>query len=120
MLILFNIVMNFMKPKMNTVRNIGVLLMALTVSIGVFAIDGIVMKSKTSKSSFSNMKQHLSLSLREGFSYKDNKSFGYKRHGNMVMFNNVITYQKGNITYIIPYKNKVVLNKFKTPQKPQQ
>ena len=103
----------------NISKKIGVLGLALTLSICVFAIDGIVMKSKSGKSSFSNMKKNLSLSLREGFSYKDNKSFGFKRNGHTVMFNNVITYQKGNITYILPYRNKVVLNKFKTPQKPQ-
>lgn len=103
----------------NIFKKAGVLSIGLTLSICVFAIDGIVMKSKSGKSSFSNMKKNLSLSLREGFSYKDNKSFGFKRNGHTVMFNNVITYQKGNITYILPYRNKVVLNKFKTPQKPQ-
>lgn len=101
-------------------RLASAMVMVFAISATVYAIDGIVMKSKSSKSSFSNMKKHLSLSLRDGFSYRDNKAFGYKRHGNMVMFNNVITYQKGNVTYIIPYKNRVVLNKFKTPTKPQQ
>jgi len=100
-------------------RPAAVMVLSVALSATVFAIDGIVMKSKSSKSSFSNMKKHLSLSLREGFSYRDNKAFGFKRHGNTVMFNNVITYQKGNVTYIIPYKNRVVLNKFKTPVKPQ-
>ena len=101
-------------------RLVSALTLVLAISATVYAIDGIVMKSKSSKSNFSNMKKHLSLSLRDGFSYRDNKAFGYKRHGNTVMFNNVITYQKGNVTYIVPYKNRVVLNKFKTPTKPQQ
>jgi hypothetical protein len=35
-------------------------------------------------------------------------------------FNSVITYQKGNVTYVIPSKNKTILQKFKTPEKPQQ
>ena len=100
-------------------KKMTVMSIALTLSVCVFAIDGIVMKSKSGKSSFSNMKKNLSLSLREGFSYKDNRSFGFKRNGHTVMFNNVISYQKGNITYVLPYRNKVVLNKFKTPQKPQ-
>ena len=100
-------------------KTVAVMGISFMLSVCVFAIDGIVMKSKSGKSSFSNMKKNLSLSLREGFSYKDNKSFGFKRNGHTVMFNNVITYQKGNITYILPFRNKVVLNKFKTPQKPQ-
>jgi hypothetical protein len=102
--------------------NPGVLsLMALLfVSVAVFAVDGIVSKSKSSKAAYSNMKKNLSLSLGSGFSYRDNRSFGFKRMGKDNSFNSIITYQKGNITYILPYRNKSVLNKFKTPQKPQQ
>lgn len=107
---------NIMSPH---TRYLGGLLVALFLSVGVFAVDGIVMKSKSTKSSFSNMKKNLTLSLREGFYYKDNKSFGYRKNGGTSAFNSVITYQKGNVTYIMPYRNKVILNKFKTPQKPQ-
>lgn len=102
-----------------SLRLLSVLSVALTLSLGVYAVDGIVMKSKSTKSSFSNMKKNLSLSLREGFSYKDNKSFGYRKIGGATVFNSMITYQKGNVTYIMPYRNRVILNKFKTPQKPQ-
>jgi hypothetical protein len=82
------------------------------------AVDGIVVKSKASKSSFSNMKKNLSLNLSEGFSYKDNRSFGFKNMGAGDQFNSRITYQKGNITYVLPYKNKALIHRFKTPQKP--
>jgi hypothetical protein len=34
------------------------------------------------------------------------------------MFNSVVTYQKGNVTYFLPYKHKTVLQKFKTPTAP--
>lgn len=107
---------NIMSPH---TKYLSGLLVALSISLGVFAVDGIVMKSKSTKSSFSNMKKNLTLSLREGFYYKDNKSFGYRKNGGISAFNSVITYQKGNVTYIMPYRNKVILNKFKTPQKPQ-
>lgn len=107
---------NIMSPH---TRYLAGLLVALSISLGVFAVDGIVMKSKSNKNSFSNMKKNLTLSLREGFYYKDNKSFGYRKNGGISAFNSVITYQKGNVTYIMPYRNKVILNKFKTPQKPQ-
>lgn len=96
------------------------LIALLGVSIAVFAVDGIVSKSKSSKAVYSNMKKNLSLGLGSGFAYRDNRSFGFKRMGKDHSFNSIITYQKGNITYILPYKNKSILNKFKTPQKPQQ
>lgn len=91
----------------------------LTLSFCLFAVDGIVIKSKSGKTSFSTMKKNLTLSIKDGFSYKDNKTFGFKRVGHSLMFNNIISYQKGNITYILPYRSKIILNKFKTPQKPQ-
>ncbi len=90
--------------------------MVLLCAHAVKAVDGIVVKSKASKASFSNMKKNLSLNLSSGFSYKDNRSFGFKKMGDQ--FNSMITYQKGNITYVLPYKNKALIHRFKTPQKP--
>ena len=84
----------------------------------VLAVDGIVTKSRSSKSSFSNMKKNLALSLHSGFAYHDNKSFGFKKVEKDHFYNSIISLQKGNITYILPYKNKILLQKFKTPQKP--
>ncbi len=83
----------------------------------VLAIDGIIIKSRASKSTFSNMKKNLTLNLHTGFSYNDNKSFGFAKNERHTSFKSVISYQKGNIKYNIPYKNKVILQKFKTPQK---
>jgi hypothetical protein len=85
----------------------------------VFAVDGIIIKSKSSKASFSNIKKNLTLNLNAGFTYSGNRSFGFRKVGKENMFNSVISYQKGNITYMIPYKNRGILQRFKTPQKPQ-
>ena len=107
---------------MNSVKNNikkGLFLVLLVAGISqiVLAIDGIVVKSRSSKSSFSNMKKNLTLNLHTGFSYNDNKSFGFVKNDRHNSFKSVISYQKGNIKYNIPYKNKVILQKFKTPQK---
>jgi hypothetical protein len=83
----------------------------------VLAIDGIIIKSRSSNSTFSNMKKNLTLNLHTGFSYNDNKSFGFVKNERHNSFKSVISYQKGNIKYNIPYKNKIILQKFKTPQK---
>ena len=112
--------MNAQKTHKRAINNSVLTLMALLfVSVAVFAVDGIVSKSKSSKAAYSNMKKNLSLSLGSGFSYRDNRSFGFKRMGKDNSFNSIITYQKGNITYMIPYKNRGILQRFKTPQKPQ-
>ena len=115
------VLMKSQKRFFNTFSNTALSLAAfLFVSVTVFAVDGIVSKSKSSKSAYSNMKKNLSLSLSSGYTYRDNRSFGFKKGGKDNAFNSIITYQKGNITYILPYKNKSALHRFKTPEKPQQ
>ena len=100
-------------------RKMLAFLLVVVLSHTVYAVDGIIVRSKSSKTSFSNMKRNLTLSLHSGFTYRDNRSFGFKKQGKENSFNSVITYQKGNITYVLPYKNRNILQKFKTPEKPQ-
>jgi hypothetical protein len=86
----------------------------------LFAVDGIIIKSnRSSKSSFSNMKKTLNLSLNTGFTFRDNKLYLSKKLDKVGNFNNVISLQKGNIKIMFPYRNKPILQKFKTPEKPQ-
>ena len=99
-------------------KSAAALILLIGLSQLVLAVDGIIVKSKSSKSSFSNMKKNLTLTLHSGFSYHDNRSFGFNKIEKNRSFNSIISYQKGNITYILPYKNKTLLQKFKTPQKP--
>jgi hypothetical protein len=85
----------------------------------VFAIDGTLNGGgKSRKSTFSNIKKDLNLSLKSSYSFNGNKSFGFDKKGKISMFNTVVSYQKGNVTYYLPYKNKPVLQKFKTPAAP--
>ena len=100
------------------IKSAAALILLIGLSQLVLAVDGIIVKSKSSKSSFSNMKKNLTLTLHSGFSYHDNRSFGFNKIEKNRSFNSIISYQKGNITYILPYKNKTLLQKFKTPQKP--
>lgn len=97
--------------------HIALIVVVLACVTSVFAVDGIIVKTKSS-SAFSSMKKNLSLSLSSGFVYHYNRSFGFKKGSKNSEFNSVISYQKGNIKYILPYKNKNIVHKFKTPQKP--
>lgn len=53
-------------------------------------------------------------SLRTPYNYKSNSLFStcYKPQ-KFIMLNTVVTYQKGNATYIVPLKKKVLLDKVK-------
>lgn len=52
-------------------------------------------------------------SLRTPYNYKSNNLFNRTESRNFIMLNTVVTYQKGNATYILPLKKKVILNKIK-------
>jgi hypothetical protein len=84
----------------------------------VFAIDGTLGGGKSaSRRTFSSLKKDLNISLKSGYSFGNNKSFGFSRK-QPGMFNSVVTYNKGNITYYVPIKNKPMLQKFRTPSAP--
>ncbi len=53
-----------------------------------------------------------SFSLRSGYNYKANNLLAGKPT-RIVLMNTVVSYQKGNSTYILPLKKKVILDKIK-------
>ena len=84
----------------------------------VFAIDALIDGGKKSTKAFSTIKSDLSISLKNGYNFHSYKPMGSKRGQNMVMSNSIITYQRGNVTWVVPQKNKAkILQKFKTPAK---
>jgi len=52
-------------------------------------------------------------SLRTPYNYRSNNLFTSTRSQKYIMLNTVVTYQKGNATYIMPLKKKVLLDKVK-------
>jgi len=52
-------------------------------------------------------------SLRSGYNYKSNSLFNLAPEKKFIMLNTVATYQKGNATYVLPLKKKVLLDKIK-------
>jgi len=62
-----------------------------------------------------------SFSLRSNYSYRGNSLLTTTQPARFIMVNTFVTYQKGNATYILPLKKKVLLDKVKftlTPSKP--
>lgn len=87
----------------------------VTASIASFATlgDG-GKKSATSKSLLSTKTathNFKSFSLKSGYNYRGSQPFSLPQDQKFIMLNTVVTYQKGNATYILPMKKKVLLDK---------
>jgi preprotein translocase subunit YajC len=92
------------------------LLVVISISIYVFAIDGTNGAAKKSTKVFSSIKSDLRLNLHSGFHYNGSKILNIQRSGSSIMTNSVVMYQKRNITWVVPQKTKVsIFNRFKTP-----
>jgi len=61
----------------------------------------------------STLRNSIGFNLKTGLSYKGSLLTSTKTVGNSIMANSLVTYQKGNITYIIPYKHKIVVPEMK-------
>ena len=91
----------------------------ITASVAAFATLGDGGKKGTKHLSAGDKFCANSFSLRTGYNYKANNLFN-TRPNKFIMLNTVVTYQKGNATYVLPLKKKVLLDKvnFKpTPSK---
>jgi hypothetical protein len=98
----------------------------IAVSIGAFATLGEGSnKSKQRKSLLStglesNYNYH-TFSLKSGSNYRGNTVFSATDNKKYVMMNTVVTYQKGNATYILPMKKRVLMDNIKfSPSRPAQ
>jgi len=84
----------------------------VTASLAAFATlgDG---GRKGTRFSNSSSATYNSISLRTHYNYKSNSLFAPTEPQRFIMLNTVVTYQKGNTTYILPLKKKVLLDKIK-------
>lgn len=83
----------------------------VTASLAAFATlgDDGGRKARSTNSEFNTT----TFSLRTPYNYKSNNLFSNSRPQRFIMLNTVITYQKGNATYVLPLKRKVILDKIK-------
>src|SRR5829696_7541352 len=54
-----------------------------------------------------------SFSLRSGYSYRGNQVFSPEPAKRYININTTVTYQKGNATFIVPLKKRVILSNIK-------
>ena len=96
----------------------------IAVSIGAFATlgegtnKGKQRKNLLSTGLESNYNYH-TFSLKAGYNYRGCTVFSATDNKKYVMMNTVVTYQKGNATYILPMKKRVLLDNIKfSPSRP--
>jgi hypothetical protein len=72
--------------------------------------------SKGSRASLVNRKSSVTpgkFSLKSGYQYRGSQVINQSSAGNTITLNSLVTYQKGNITYVLPMKTKVNTQKIK-------
>jgi hypothetical protein len=99
----FTLKLNHMiKKTLASITLLGVVGLALASSGGGKA------KSKSSvETGFATNKSYSGFTLKAGPRYTGSQLFSTQKSGNVVLFNSVVTYQKGNTVYILPYKYKM-------------
>src|SRR5205807_128140 len=98
------IIKNLLKRKIATA-------VLITVSVAAFAALGDGGKRGQLGSSNALTLSSKTFNLRSGYNYKSNNLLNNRNDSKFIMLNTVVTFQKGNATYILPLKKKVLLGK---------
>lgn len=110
--------LNINRPQVKEVtgRKLVVLLLLVSSVIGAFATlgDGKIKKDLPKRTLLSNKKTNPGFfSLKSGYSYRGNQIISNEVEIKYIRLNTTVTMQKGNTTYIIPLKKKVILQNVK-------
>ena len=92
--------------------------MLLCIAIFTFADRGVgkkaTIKTLLNITTTTSLRNSISLNIKFGLAYKGSLSTsGQAFSGNSMLSSTISTYQKGNTTYIIPYKHKIVIPEIK-------
>ena len=58
------------------------------------------------------LKSSIGFNLKSGLNYKGNSVIKYQQVGNSIFSNSIASYHKGNTIYILPYKQKVLIQSY--------
>ena len=111
-----------MKPINNIKRRKFVIavLFACATQLAFASFTGTIGESSKDKYSLKNFNKNFykkasPYSLRAGFQYKGIQTVSQQKNATGITYNNMMRFEKGNVTYIYPYKHKVTVATFKTP-----
>lgn len=97
-------------------RKLSVLILLAVSTIAAFATlgDGKVKNTLPRKTLLSNKTTTTGFfSLKSGYSYRGNQIISNETENKYIRLNTTVTMQKGNTTYIVPLKKKVLLQNVK-------
>jgi hypothetical protein len=96
-------------------------LLFISISIAAFATLGDGGKKHSGKNNLLSLKtnneKYKNFSLRSGYNFRGNNLLNQIKQDKFILLNTTVTFEKGNATYILPMKKKVLLDKITfTPQ----
>ena len=96
------------------IKKTAIILALVSVTTVVFADRGTGKKSKVKttlniNSTSATLKSSILSNIKNGLAYKGSFSAPRQINNSVITSNTLMTYQKGNTTYIIPYKSKVTV-----------
>ena len=101
--------------KLSKILLVAVVLFCPTLS--ALADRGIGKKSKSKVTlnitTPTSLRNSVSLNLKSGLRYTGSLMLNQRTVGNSLISNTLVTYQKGNTVYIIPYKQKMIIPEVK-------
>lgn len=95
-----------------------ILTVLMSIAMFSFADRGVGKKAKSKTllniNTNSTLRNSIALNVKAGLSYKGSLITGRQTiMGNSILSSSILTYQKGNTTYIIPYKHKIAIPEIK-------
>ena len=107
-------------PKLTSMRSAAKKLVVLVVIAGMAMASFATLgdgnkKSNSSKGSLLSSKKmsNGTFSLKSGYTYRGNQLFNQNVSSRYITLNTKVTYQRGNTTFTIPLKKKVILSNVK-------
>ena len=58
------------------------------------------------------LKSSIGFNLKSGLTYRGNSIMSQQQLGNSIFTNSIVSYQKGNTIYILPYKQKILIQSY--------
>jgi len=93
---------HMLKKSLISFTMIGVVALALASNGG-----GDKKNATRGKAEYTTARTMNGLTMKAGPVFSGSRMYNTQRQSNMVMYNSVLTYRKGNTTYILPYKYKM-------------
>lgn len=120
---MLNFVFEMKKNLSKYTKLIAALLLVSATQIAFASFTGSSDEASKNKYSLKNFNKQFykagsTFSLRAGFQYKGSQITSLSKTDDSFGFKTVMRFEKGNTTYIYPYKHQVIVSKFKTPVAP--